>query len=231
MFSEFPLVKIPDSITKLCELQLKNSKKTFSTLYDVVEGDPFLSILVKEVFKDYLKKGGMLNMLSALGWEGFRNRLAEAYLHHMRYKKLPNSVVINEIQDVIDFEKRYDFLFSEHNSRAFLLGFYLKTAQIYLEENNQFYDYDFLFVPVEVDEILILGKSKSMMPDWLIVTVWSLFKLYGKDKTVELIKNTKGDFQTILNLIGKNDYRKIVEGLLKYGNGINDLQFFIGEKV
>jgi hypothetical protein len=212
-------------------MQLKNSKKTFSTLHDLIEDDPFLDILIREIFKEYLEKGGILSMLSALGWEGFRNRLAQAYLYHLRYNKFPNRIVLDEINDVLDFERRFSFLYSEHNSRVFLLGFYLKICQVYMEEKVGSHNFDFLLVPIEVDEILIEGKSKSLNPDWLIMTVWSLFLLNGKEKTITLIDKTKGNFTEILGLIDTEDYQKIISGLLIYGNGVNDTQFFIGEKV
>jgi hypothetical protein len=231
MLAEFPLVQIPDSLGQLCALNLKNSRKSYSDIYEIIEADPFLNLLVKDVFAPFIKKGGILGMLTALGWEGVRNRLAEAYIYFCRHKKFPSLIELDEVNDVLDIEKRFDFLYSELNSRVFMLGMYLKLCQVNFEDDPEFQDHDFITIPSEVDEILILGKSKSLNPDWLIIIVWSFYQLFGQEKTAELLLLSKGNMDLIFEKITTEDYEKVIESLLKYGHAVNDTQFFVSRKV
>ena len=170
-------------------------------------------------------------MLSALGWQGFRNRLAEAYLHHEVYNRFPEKIDIDEVSYVIDFERRFDFLSTESNSRIFLLGMYLKQCELYFENSGVYQPQELNIIPPEVDEILILGKSKSLTPDWLIVIVWSMYQILGKDKTAGLLTHTKGNMAKILTEVTEQQYALLLRSLLRYGQSINDTQFFVAQKV
>jgi hypothetical protein len=231
MLAEFPSIQIPDSLSRLCSLNLKNSRKSYTDIFEIIEADPFLRILVKDIFAPFIKNGGVLGMLTALGWEGVRNRLAESYIYYCRYKKFPTLVELDEVNDVLDIEKRFDFLYSELNSRVFMLGMYLKLCQISSENNPDLDGQEFITIPSEVDEILILGKSKNLNPDWLVVIVWSFYQLYGQERAAKLLLDSKGDMKVILDDISAEDYEKITASLLKYGFAINDTQFFVARKV
>lgn len=231
MFAEYPSIKIPESLSQLCSLNLKNSRKSYSDIFEIIEADPFLNLLVKKNFSPYLKKGGILGMLTALGWEGVRNRLAESYIYHCRYKKYPNEIELDEVNDVLDIEKRFDFLYSELDSRVFMLGMYLKLCDVVSEESGLEIKNSFISIPPEVDEILILGKSKNLNPDWLVVAVLCFYQVLGHQKTKTLLIGENGNMEEILKLISPEEYDQVIAGLLKYGYAINDTQFFVEKKV
>ncbi len=231
MIFELPGLAIPEGIRRICELTLSNTRTNYATILDIIEDDSFLNLLVHESFKDFLKKGGVLGMLSALGWQGFRNRLGEAYLHHAQYRHFPRQIIVDEITFAIDFEKRFDFLFSENNSRVFMLGMYLKLCQIHMEREGIFEDQETLIIPADVDEILIVGKSKTMSPDWLIVIVWSFYQVLGKEKAASLLIDTKCDMEKIFSVLKSQEYELIMKSLLRYGQAINDYSFFTAQKV
>lgn len=231
MIEQLPHIQVPDAFARLCCLNLHNTRVCYGEISDILQEDPFLRLYIKEAFAKYLKKGGTLGMLSALGWEGFRNRLAEAFIFKARFGKYPDEIIMDEVHDVLDIEKRFEFVSHESNSRIFLFGLYLKLCDIYFEKNQEFIGAEFITIPVEVDEILALGKSKGTYPDWLVMITWNLFHLYGQEKTIDLFKATKGKFNLIANQLEEESYDQVMASLLNYGYGINDSDFFTAKKV
>ena len=227
----FPRVQIPEFIALVCQMNLKNSRSCFAKITELIDNDPFLKLYVQQLFPDHLKKGGFNLLLSNLGWEGFRNRMAEAYIEHGRYHKFPSEISLDEVNDIIDFEKRFDFLYPEGNSRVFQLGMFLKLCDIYQENSFDFDEQNYVVIPSEVDEILILGKSKSLFPDWLIISVWTLFNILGDDRAKLVFDESKGRLSHIKELLSEDEFRNFFSVLLKYGHGVHDHQIFISSRV
>lgn len=231
MISELPVIKLPESLSRICLMNLKNTKACHGEIASLVEQDKFLFLFVKQVFSEYSQGAGITSVLNALGWQGFRNRLGEAYLYYARHGSYPKVLVIDEVKYALQLEKRFDFLFSETNSRVFLLGLYLKLCEIDLENSDQYYENSFTGVPNDVDTVLKAGRSKSDLPDWLIVIVWSFYSKFGKDKCLEYFATSKGNIFEIMNQVPKTDYNKFIMDLLVYGHAIYDTEFFTAEKV
>lgn len=231
MISQLPVIKLPNSITQICSLELKNTKHIHSDIAIIIENDKFLSLWFKKSFEEYSKQGGLSQLLSMFGWEGLRNRIAEAYLYYAKYGKYPLHHSIDEVKSVLHFERKFDFLFSETNSRVFLLGLYLKMCEIDLENQEQFDEQVYTEIPESVVEILKTGKSKTNTPDWLILTVWSFFTRYGKTKCLDIFKTSKGSINEIINQTSKIDYGMFIMDLLIYGHAISDISFFTEVKV
>lgn len=231
MISELPIIKLPGPMTQLCSLDLKNTKNCHGQIIMIVEKDPFLSVFVKKALKEFSGKGGLATILNNLGWQGFRNRLAEAYLHYAKNGRYPNFLELKEVLPAIELERRFDFLFAENNARMFLLGMYLKLCEIEFENNDYLSINDYQGISHEVDQILSYGKSKIETPDWLVVSVWSLYNRVGKTKCLEYFQAYKGDFEFIMKNIPKKEYGDFMMDLLVYGHAINDNQFFAEERV
>lgn len=231
MLSVQPGIRVPDPFSRLCRLKLHNTRICYGEITDILQEDQFLKVYVQKVFAQYLKKGGMLGMLTALGWEGFRNRLAEAYLYKARFGKFPDEVEMDEVYDVLDIEKRFEFLTAEGNSRAFLFGFYLKLCDIAIEKTQDFVGEEFITIPTGIDELLIKGKSRGAYPDWLIVITWVLIDILGEERSLDLMRSTRGKFNLIVKQLDEDQYEKMIERLLNYGFGINDVDFIIETKV
>jgi hypothetical protein len=231
MILEVPSIQTPDVLTQICKLELFNTRACYTEISNLIQEDQFLSLYVQDAFSKYLKKGGVLGMLTALGWDGFRNRLAEAYIYHARYNKYPLDIELDEVNDVIDIEKRFDFLFVESNGRSFLFGLYLKLTDIALEKRGESGGHELISIPLDVDEVLIKGTSKTDTPDWLILMVWNLVKQIGQQDTFNLLKSTGGDIDKIFNKLTTEQYEDFMYSVLRYGQGINDEDFFLGKRV
>jgi hypothetical protein len=231
MISELPGISIPDAIIKICSKKMGNNRSSFGLIADIIDADPFLKLYVKQVFSEYLENGDILRMLTTLGWDGFRNRLAEAYIYHARNQKFPTKIVLDEVYDVLDIENRFDFLFTEGDSKVFQFGMYLKLCDIYLENNNEYFNDDFISIPVEVDEILAKGKGRSFDSDWLVVITWSIVNIVGVEKTKKLFIENKGNWKVILDQLTIKEQDVFFACLLRYGHGVKDQNFFLGAKI
>ena len=225
---EFPSIQIPEVISKLCSLSIKNNRQGHSEIFDLIENDDFLKVLTSKIFGKYGHDQGILGVITTLGLHGVRNRIVEAYIYYVKYKHFPNEIELDEVYDILDFEQRYDFLFSEFNSRIFLLGFFLKMCDL---QYNLELDSSFLSIPFEVDEILVVGKSKNNYADWLILFVWGFFKIFDKQKALHILTESKGDLSVILSKISQADYEQCIMMILKYGQAINDDSFFVEQRV
>ena len=201
MLLDFPRTQVPDSMARLCSLTLLNQRQTYSELIQIVEKDSFLSLYLHQNYKKELERNSLISMATSMGWENFRNRLAETYIHHARYNNFKLLREIDEVYDILDLEKRFDFLYPEGNSRVFLLGMYLKLSDIHVENSYDYVGGDFLSIPVEVDEILHLYKKRSTHPDWLILFTWSMLIILGKDRCMRVLDQTKGDLSAIMRYL------------------------------
>ncbi len=231
MLLDFPRIEVPNSIAQVCSFSLKNNRTSTSEIIKVIEKDDFLSLHIKNSYKDKLKKGNVSTLISSMGLEGIRNRLTETYIHHARYGKFQMQDEIDEVHDILDLENRFNFMFSEGNSRVFLLGLYLKLSDIHMEDSFDFLAGDFMVIPPEVDEILILSKSRSRYPDWLILITWTLLLILGKEKAEQTLVKTKGKLDDIFSVLSKDEGEAIVRVLLKYAYGISDRDFLLVPRI
>lgn len=227
---DFPSIQVPDAIAQLCSMPIKNNRQAHSYVFDLIENDPFLKILAGKIFSKFNHEQGTLGIVMSLGQEGVRNRLVEAYIFYVKNGHYPQSLDLDEVYDILDFEQRYDFLVSETSGRVFLLGFFLKLCDLHYEYKLDL-DSSFLSIPFEVDEILVTGKSKNNSPDWLVLFVWGFFKIFGKQKALHLLTKSKGDLSEILSEISQADYEQCILMILRYGQAINDESFFVEQRV
>ena len=229
MILDFPSVKIPDFLTQLCSQNMTNTRQGHGQVFDLIQKDPFLLHYMKAVFKNMKPDLDMMSVISTLGIQGVRNYIGQAYLTHAAAGKFVDFIELDEIYDVLDFEKRYDFLFSEGNHRVFLLGYYLKLCDLKSNKNHE--AQSFLSIPVEVDEVLSLGKSKNNDPDWLIMSIWLIISGHNKEVAKTCIDKMNQDFSEMISPIGEAFYEQMITAFLKYGYAIKDNSFFTEERI
>ncbi len=227
MFLESTNKTVPEWFSRLCSLQLTNTRTCYAEIIDIVESDSFLKVYMKDLFKDFLKKGGRLGMLTALGAHGFRNRLAESILVHANEGHYPQEVKSDYIQDLIDLEERFDFLFYEGNSRIFLMGIFFKLSDINSDHEMR----SLINLPIFIDELLKDPKGKSDCPDWLVVSLLVLLDLKGEDFLSLNMAKHNGDIKEVLNLLSEAETDQFLSNLLKYAQSTHSAEFFHTSKV
>ena len=154
MINELPSVRLPECFTRLCCMNIRNSRKDYGEVADIIQRDKFLNILVNQLFRDDIEKHGIDGTIMALGWDGLRDRIAGAYLYKARNGRFPDIVDLEEVKEVAEIEKRFEFISTDGCHRVFLLSFYLTLAAIEMEKEFLFVGHDFISIGPEVDEIL-----------------------------------------------------------------------------
>ena len=226
MFLESSHIAVPEWFSRLCSIHLTNTKVCYGEMIDVVESDPFLRTYVKDYFKIFLQKGGHLGMLHVLGPQRFRNMLAEAVLVHQKTGKYPLEFELDYVQDILDIEARFGFLFHEGDSQVFLMGMFFKLYDMsYSEERG------IINIPLSVDQLLKEPKDKSDRADWLIVTILSLIDIAGESFCEAKMKANNNNIDKVLELLTDDQQNHFISNLLKYGEGVHCPEFFSHSKI
>ena len=226
MLDRHSLYKVPDQLVLLCSVWVKSKKQSYLDICQVIEQDEFLSLYLKNTYREHWQKGGIMTLVKSLGWEGLRDIVAEAYLHQFVYKKFPPKIVPELVSDNIDFARRFDFLSASGNQRTFLLGHLLNQTNLDLEEQGLS-----VLIPLEVDAILSKQKSKTHQPDWLIIATWGLVELLGAEQSEKILTESKGEWESLPRDLTENQIERFLAHMLSYAYAINDEAFFITETV
>lgn len=226
-----PVFKIPDEINWLFTSYFLNSKKSFSKISDEIYQSPFLKMVVNRVFKEYYKNENLEMMFNAIGWNGFRDRLASIYIYKLEHGQFPDNPQLQYVEEIKKFEQEFEGRAPEGDSRLFMLGFYLKLAQIHLKNEHQYTNENFLVIKPVVTKALSKGMQKSIRLDWLILTLMLLADCLTEEELFNVIDQHHGNFYKILGILNDEKKEYLIENLLAYGASINDNEMFIYDKV
>jgi hypothetical protein len=222
--------KIPEPISWLCQQRLQNSNKTYERIWEYIQQDKFLTLIFPHIFEPEHVKNDLKVQMGSYGVKGVRDRLACQYLYYLTEGQWAKSPDLTYVLEVQQFEERFHDFSNEWDSRIFMLGFYLRAKDLIFEKNYQLDEFE-INLPLEVDEILSIGKAKIEKLDWLIITLKSLIKFKSKDEIVEWLKSESTNFFDIVNTLKVDEKKIFLEDLLAYGNAIGDSDFFIFDKV
>tara|TARA_B100001971_G_scaffold61895_1_gene56870 strand:- start:70302 stop:71003 length:702 start_codon:yes stop_codon:yes gene_type:complete len=221
---------IPDAIAWICQQRLQNSNRTYQEIWEFIHQDQALKILLPRIFEKNHLGGDLKAQMSSYGVKGIRDRLASLFLYQLSEKNQAKSVDLTYILEVQQFEERFSEFANEWDSRIFLLGFYLRVKDLKNEEYNDPEEYE-LNIPLDVDEILTHGKAKIEKLDWLIITLKSLLQFKSKDELIDWINKDGKDIYNLIITLSPAQQKVFLKDLLQYGHAINDLDFFIFNKI
>lgn len=221
--------QIPDIIAWICQQRLQNSNKTYKEIWDYIHCDKSMSLILPRIFeKDHLG-GDLKAQMSSYGLKGIRDRLSSLFLFHLTENMRAKKVDLTYVLEVQQFEERFNQFANDWDSRIFMLGFYLRMRDLKNEIYNEPDEYE-LNIPLDVDEILTLGKTKIEKLDWLILTIKEFLKYTDKDSIVKWL-NESSDFYDLFKLIKLDEQKEVLRELLTYGHAIKDKDFFVFNKI
>jgi hypothetical protein len=223
-----PHVILPAQFITLLKTNLSVSTSS-APIFDLIRPNQAIYQTLEKAFKEFDDGRGLEKTMVALGWSNFRERMASLYVYKAIHGKFPISTSMELVEDVKELEIR----FSNHGvnslSRIFLLGFYLKLANLQIQnrENNKFME---IKIPDEIGSLLKLAQGRSEKIDWLILILMHLLQGLG-DKMLmnSLISGKKIDelYQLLTPELRKN----MMDNLLGYGASIREQDLFIYDKV
>ena len=227
----FPIVYIPEGMTWLLDTHFNNSRKSNSAITDAIFNNPFIKIQISKLFKQYMKEGSIDSLLTTLGWKGLRDRLASMYIYHFENGVFPNLLSTDNIEDIVQFEKKFINTYPDGNSRVFVLGMFFKICEISSKKDDPINWNSYLSVSDSLLKVIRLGEQKIVKPDWLILTLIHLESYLGGDELYSLVDKHNGNFYKLLGMITEEQKEEMIQNFLRYGASINEDEMFLFEKV
>jgi hypothetical protein len=223
-----PHIVLPSEFLTLLKSNVTASNSQ-SLVSDLFHSNASLEKYLESVFDEFSSGKGISRSIAVLGWHNFRDRLAGVYVHKLLKGKFPAKTEVDLIEDVKDFESRFSGHGIQGISRCFLLGFYLKIANI---ENKKkgLGVFTEIKIPEEIGAFLRLSQVKSEKIDWLILILLHLLFSLGDKVLLNALMSGKKIDELLLQM--SHDSRKIMfENLLSYSVSINDPEIFLYDKI
>lgn len=223
-----PHVQLPHEFVNLLKSNLAVTTSP-APIFDPLRSNRALMMTLETAFKEFDDGRGVEKVMLALGWANFRDRMASIYVYKMIYGNYPTKTDMELVEDI----KMLEALYSDHSvhsfSRLFLLGFYLKLANIQIrdKESNQFLE---VGIPPEIGLALRLSQGRSERIDWLILILTHFYHFLGDKMLINSLVAGK-KFDDLYALLPKDAREQMHENLLAYGASINESDVFLYEKI
>lgn len=222
-----PYVKMPAEFVTLLKTNLATVTSP-SMVFDVIRPNQALCHILEKAFKEFDDGRGVEKILTALGWSNFRDRMASLFVYKSIHGEYPSKTDMELVDDI----KLIEAFYSEHGihgySRLFLFGFYIKLANIQLQEQGALDEE--IKIPIEVGEVLKLSQGRSDRVDWLILIITHLIAYLGEKTLINYLLSGK-KMKDIYSLLTPDARKEMHSNLLAYSASIDDPDFILYEKV
>ena len=223
-------IALPADFIDLLKLDMNTRGAGFKKLKSKYWHEGSVSSLVKKCFFDIDSTGRFERIIHSLGWLGFRDRLAAAYIEYQLTGHFPNVPDISYIDDILELEELLKPYTIDGHGRGFLLGFFLKMSLCESIRKDPKIDLLPININKEVIKLLDLGQSKLLHIDWLYLT---LLEISNFKRVSYLRENLKSgvNFKDLLIDLPEKERQKIIFNLVTYGASIKDREIFFDEVV
>lgn len=223
-----PHVILPGEFITLLKSNLPAST-TSSVIFEVIKPQSATYMVLEKAFKEFDDGRGLEKTINALSWQSFRDRVGSIYIFKSKYGHFPDSSDMDLVEDIKSIESRFYNNSIHGYSRLFLLGFYMKLANLKIQETGG-QSYLDLSIPDEMESLLNLSRVNSEKIDWLILIIIHLRQALGDQLLLNhLVQGTQ--FDELYNLLSQTDRKEMISNLLAYGVSIQDQDFFLYDKV
>lgn len=201
---------------------------TSAPVFDLIRPNAALYAVLDAAFTEFNDGRGLEKLMMTLGWPNFRDRMASLYVHKTIYGSYPNRTNLELVEEIQRLENRFVDQSVHSYSRVFLLGFYLKLANLALKEKVS--THEALSISTEVEAAIKLAAGRTEKIDWLILTVMHLQAALGESVLMTAI-NTGKPFDRIYDMLDVDSKVIMNQNLLAYAASIRDPEIFLYEKV
>ena len=223
-----PHVNMPSEFTTLLKTNL--TTMNFSgPIFDIIRPNKTLFQILQKTFLEFDDGRGIKHTMIALGWPNFRDRVASLYIYKNMLGIFPVSTNIGLVEEIKNLEGQLAHHGLHGSSRIFLLGFYLRLANINLQKNNPNDFFEFK-IPEEIGAFLKLSNAKSEKIDWLILILIHLSNDLGAKLLLHSLAIGK-DIDELYSLLSPEARKMMFNNLLAYGSSINESELFLYGKI
>jgi hypothetical protein len=198
-------------------------------LFKVMRQNRALELILEKSFAEFNDGRGIEKVITALGWPNFRERLASVYIYKAVHGSYPGKTDMELVEDIKQLELRFQDHAVHSLPRIFLLGFYLKLANVERQGQSPVPFHE-LGLPEGIEEILALSEARSEKIDWLLLIIWHLVNAFGTKALTDALKRGK-KFDDIYEEMETPDRELMNQNLLAYGASIQEDDIFLYEKV
>lgn len=223
-----PYITLPSEFVTLLKSNLSITTSP-APIFDVIRPNQAIYLTLEKAFKEFDDGRGLEKTMIALGWSNFRDRMASVYIYKAIHGYYPKSTSMDLIEDLKDLENRFINHGVNSFSRVFLLGFYLRLANIQTQrrENNKFLE---IKVPEVIGAFLKLSQGRSEKIDWLILIIMHLLNGLGDKLLMNSLMQGK-KFDELYELLSPENKKNMMENLLAYGASIQEPDIFLYDKI
>jgi hypothetical protein len=223
-----PHVILPNEFVSLLKTNL-SVVSTPAPVFDVIRPNNAIYMTLEKAFQEFDDGRGLEKTMIALGWQNFRERMGSIYIYKAIHGQFPNQTSMDLLEEIKDLEDRFVNHSVHGFSRVFLLGFYLRLANIQIQrrENNKYLE---LKIPEEVGSFLRLSQGRSEKLDWLILIIMHLLQAFGDKLLMNAFLSGK-KFDELYALLSPELRKNMMDNLLAYGASIGEQDVFIYDKV
>ena len=228
---KLPPIKLPEQLSLLLTRDIHDTRKSYARVADILYTSKFLTMLIENYYVAFEKWKNLEDILNHTGWIGFRNRLTCVYLEYALHGEYPQNPNTNLCLPILEFERKFEKYSITGFGRSFLLGFYLRLADIHFQRQSNFVDDGIIQRPLCTLDILKLGKLKHERLDWLVLLIWHLQEFWGTFELEQKIKDVNGNFNRLIQDLDDESTEHMIENFLTYGYSIGQDDIFLYEKV
>lgn len=216
-------VHLPQEFTWLLQSNMQSTGNGFSHLKKTIWSTSNFQSLASRTFSDLEGHLSFEKVITSLGWLGFRDRLAGAYLYHQKYGVFPEEPCLDLVSDILDFEDSLKGQTIDGYNRAFLLGFYLKMNLLGQKRNN--HSFKVSMISSDVSKLLELVNTKTTYIDWLYISLANACEVHGLERVRKLLEAGGGFASLRRGMTNDQDYQ-FIRSFLAYGASIGHLEVF-----
>ena len=217
--------RLPSYFIYYLKRNMQSSSEDFAALKAELRKNKSFYILVHNAFSTFDSKIKVENIINSVGWHKFRDCIAASFIFYELEDHFPTSYDEELVKDIITFENRIDFHYSDGNSRPFLLVFYIKMLLAKNPDNKSISNLNGLIQSKEISEYLRLSDLKTMEIDWLILFLHHLRSYLGYDVLMTCLKK-RMSFDKLIHSLTKGQKRELFSNMLAYGSSIDAPEVF-----
>lgn len=216
---------MPEHLTYLLRANMTSNGALYRDIHQYVYKRKGLYELVRRHFSEIDPYGAADKLVKSLGWSGFRDRLAAIYLNYMWRGDYEASADLRTVQDVSDLEQFLSANTTQNYSRAFLLGFYLKSAELSGIDLDDEWKPANLIKDDELKGMLKAMGSRVIKIDWLVLQLLHFRSYLGFSKLAKML-NRACSYAELYGELSMDQREEMSKNMLSYGASINESNIF-----